>query len=117
MAALKRAGLAGLVLSMGIVLSGCTSAAVDSARSACTHVTAGLKLYQRSLHESGSAATRDYQRAISNILQGQSKAGLAATQDGSWNALQIGIEEVGRLPLSNVAPALANVCQQAAQGY
>ena len=117
MAALKRVVAAGAIVVAGLTMASCTSAAVSSARNACRHVTAGLALYHRSLHETGIEARRDYQRAVSKILEGQSQAGLAATQDGSWNALQIGIEEVSRLPLKNEAPALANVCQQAANGY
>ena len=117
MAALRRTAAVSVVVISGLFLASCTSAAVSSARNACRHVTAGLALYSKSLHETGAQAQRDYQRAVNTILQGQSQAGLAATQDGSWNALQIGIEEVSRLPIKNEAPALTNVCRQAANGY
>ena len=117
MAALGRTTAASAIVAAGLLLASCTSSAVSSARNACHHVTAGLALYEKSLHETGEQARQDYQRAVSTILKGQGQAGLAATQDGSWNALQIGIEEVSRLPLKNEAPALANVCQQAANGY
>lgn len=117
MAALKRSVAAGALVVAGLALASCTSAAVSSARNACRHVTAGLALYEKSLHETGARARHDYQRAVSTILQGQSQAGLAATQDGSWNALQIGIQEVSRLPIANEAAALKNVCRQAANGY
>jgi hypothetical protein len=110
------AGIAGSLFLAGVLLSSCgEGGAVTDARTSCRFVHKAIALQDQS-NAAGVSASRKAQLqadALSELLKGTQSAANATSADGSWNVLQTTINEAERVPLTNLIPALQNICKVA----
>jgi hypothetical protein len=98
----------------GIGLSACSSAGTSAARQACTHVANSISLYSRSTSATDpSTAQRLADQAALQLSDALPLAAQAAGEDNQWQALMTTVSEFGRVPESDLVPALTAQCAEA----
>jgi hypothetical protein len=98
-------------VALAVVLGGCASSNAQAlVRQACGHVDTSVALFERSLHEAGSAATADRSRSLEQLRDGLPDAATAAGEDAEWQALMTTIAESSRVPEGDLVKALQRQC-------
>ena len=96
------------ILSAGIVLSACGSN--PHAVAACKIVNASIATYDHALTLTGDERTAGISHAQSQLKDAMRDAGIATSEDGTYNALQTTISESARVGMKNVVPSLRAQC-------
>lgn len=107
-----RLGAAGaaVVLGLPLLVSGCGgSQAAALAHDACARVAKARALQRRAAN--GGAGAPGLRRDALRLLQlAAPDAMLASSGDDTWDALSANLNEVGRLPVALIMPALRADC-------
>ena len=96
------------VLTAGILLSACGSN--PHAVAACKIVNQSIATYDHAMTLTGDAQTAGVAHARSRLKDAMRDAGLATSEDGTYNSLQTTISESARVGMKNVVPSLRAQC-------
>ena len=96
------------LLSAGLLLSACGTNA--HALAACKTVNAAIATYDKAMKETGEAQRTGVAHAASQLKGAMHDAGIATSEDGTYNALQTTISESHRVGMRNVVPSLRAQC-------
>ncbi|MGC8466271.1 MAG: hypothetical protein ACP5O0_10175 [Acidimicrobiales bacterium] len=100
----------GLVLALGVLISACAPSSGGYANQACQLVHRSISLY-RSSQETGAHNAQGLQgRALTLLRQALPLAALAASTNGSWQALQATLSETNRVNEGKLINALTQQC-------
>ncbi|MDA8291490.1 MAG: hypothetical protein M0Z33_07425 [Actinomycetota bacterium] len=106
-------GAAALLTTSGAVATACVGGGASSlGHRACLDVASSIRRYAAASHSPGAAAARDRAAALTLIQRAVPLAALAASSDGTWQALGATLSESSRVPESDLLPALRAECAQ-----
>ncbi len=107
----------GLVLLAGLA-SGCSNGS-DQGAAACAQVNLGLSTYAKAV-KAGLGTPQGANllaKAQSQVEAAEGTAAVAASSDGTFNALMTTIGETGRVPFKDLVAALSASCSAANNSF
>ncbi len=100
----------GLVLALGILISACAPSSSGYATQACQLVHRSITLYRSSREAGAGNAQGQRSKALNLLRQALPLAALAASTNGSWQALQATLSETNRVNEGKLINALTQQC-------
>lgn len=100
----------GMLALFPLVLTACSPNSSGYAKAACKLVNKSLHIYTLSEHQQGTVASQDRTSALALLRQALPLAALAASTNGTWQALQATLSETNRVPEAHLVSALSQQC-------